>query len=86
MDSDAAATAPLVVASQRGSRMGFAHNKQAIVTAMMVSRGIARSAGSAKKPISRRIDALNTTSRSRVRSARAAAQPKAKHQATTGTE
>jgi len=86
MDRDAAETEPLIVATQRGSRIGFAHSRQASATAMTVSRGTALSDESAKKPANRRIDALNTMSRSRVRSARAAAQPRAKHHATTGTE
>jgi hypothetical protein len=77
---------PQPVASQRGSRIGLAHSRQAIAAAMTDSRGTDEVDGSAKNPANRPRLVANTTRRARVVSARAAAHPRAKHQATTGIE
>jgi hypothetical protein len=77
---------PHRVASQRGRRTGFAHSRQAIAAAMIVSRGTDFADGSSKKPANRTTLVTRTINRSRIVSARAAAHPRAKHHATTGTE
>jgi hypothetical protein len=81
MASDAPATALHVVAAHRGIGTDLAHISTATAEPMMTSR-----IGSPKKLNSRSPAARITTTRCQFASARAAAQPRTKHQATTGTE